>query len=126
MTDRKQHRRESPDATPPKSRPPQTCHAHDFIIENRKGKTRNREKGVVLSGGQRQRSRSPRILKDAPILVLDEATNALGCRIRKGGPSRRGPEARAHHHLHSPPLVHDPEADLIVVWTAAALRERNA
>ncbi len=33
--------------------------------------------GSTLSGGQRQRLRSTRFLKDAPILIWDEATSSL-------------------------------------------------
>ncbi len=87
--------------------------AHEFIWRwkmprgARAMKRRVGERGVQLSGGQRQRIAIARVfLRDAPILILDEATSQLDSGIEEAIKDNLfRPDGGQNRDCHCPPPV---------------------
>ena len=87
----------------------QAAHAHDFIMGFPSGYDAPvGEHGLQLSGGQRQRIAVARaLIKDAPLILLDEATAIARFRIRAPGAGRdRASVSESHYYRHRAPPAH--------------------
>jgi ATP-binding cassette subfamily B protein len=104
------------------------AHLADFVAELPEGlDTTVGERGLKLSGGEKQRVAIARaLLKDAPILVFDEATSSLDSRSEAAVLDALKDLARAHTTLviaHRLSTVVD--ADELVVLSAGRVVERG-
>jgi thiol reductant ABC exporter CydD subunit len=105
------------------------AHAHDFILALPQGyDTSIGEQGVRLSGGQRQRLAIARaFLKDAPVLVLDEATANLDANselLVRDALARLGQGRTVLIIAHRMQMIHD--ADEIVVLEDGQIVEKGS
>jgi ATP-binding cassette, subfamily B, bacterial len=104
------------------------AHAHDFIVNMPQGYgTMVGERGVTMSGGQRRRIAIARaIVRNTPILILDEPTTGLDAESEKAVVEALDFLMKGRtciviaHHLHT---VRN--ADVIFVLKDAALVEQG-
>jgi len=100
------------------------ANAHEFITGMPDGyDTIIGERGIKLSGGQKQRISIARaVLKDAPILVLDEATSAVDTETEEAIISALMRGARGQDDDSGvQPRLHPPEADIVAVLDSGRL-----
>ena len=105
------------------------ANAHDFIARLPQGyDTVVGERGATLSGGERQRLSVARaMLKDAPILILDEPTSAVDAVTEASLlEAHRAADAGPRHDHHRAPAVDDRQGRPIVALDHGRIVEAGA